>query len=78
MSKLTIELPDSLHEELLHLTSQGNITLDEYVMSAIVEKVALLRSIEALKARGKAANFAELRQILNQVPTGLPDDYDRL
>ncbi len=53
MSIVNIQIPDSLHKSLNELANRDGISIDQFVSSAIAEKIAALMTEGYLKERAK-------------------------
>ena len=51
MSTLSLRLPDSLHQQVKVLARQDGISINQFISSAVAEKMAALVTEEHLKAR---------------------------
>ncbi len=76
MTYLQIKLPDSLLKNLQKIAEEDNISLEEFVTSAISEKIALNESY--LQERAQKGNQAKYQAILAKVPNIKPESYDQL
>ncbi len=48
MSTLSLRLPKSLHEQLLEVAQEKGISVNQFVMLAVAEKVAVLSAFSTL------------------------------
>lgn len=78
MTNLNIQLPDSLHKRLEVLAEQEGISIEQFVTSAVSEKIAAFMSQEYLTERAKRASREKYDAALAQVPNVEPEEYDRL
>jgi len=78
MSALSLRLPKSLHEQLRELAQEDGISVNQFVVLAVAEKVASISTIEYLQKRAKRGNREKLLAILNNAPDIEPDESDRL
>ncbi len=78
MGALSLRLPKSLHEQLKELAQEEGISVNQFVMLAVAEKVASISTIEYLKKRAEGGSREKLLAILNKVPDVEPDESDRL
>ena len=78
MSALSLRLPKSLHEQLKELSREEGISVNQFVMLAVAEKVAAISTIEYLEKRAKRGSREKLIAVLNKVPDVGPEAYDRL
>jgi hypothetical protein len=79
MSVVSLRLPESLHRELRALASQEGVSLNQLIVLAAGEKVAVLRHEESWlhhrAARGSRAGFL---RALSEVPDAPPVAGDEL
>ena len=78
MSALTLRLPKSLHEQLRELAQEEGISVNQFVMLAVAEKVASITTIEYLEKRAQRGSREKFLEILNKAPDIESEDYDRL
>ena len=78
MSALSLRLPKSLHEQLRELAKEEGISVNQFVVLAVAEKVASLSTIEYLEKRAKNGSREKLLEILDKVPDVEAEEFDRL
>jgi hypothetical protein len=78
MSKVSIQLPNSLHKQLRKWASAHGTPIDQLISSAVAEKLAALLSPEYLETRAKRASRKKFEAALKTVPDVEPSEYDRL
>ena len=78
MSELSLHLPKSLYEQLRELTQEEGISVNQFVMLAVAEKIATISTIEYLENRAKRGSREKFLEILNKAPDVEPDESDRL
>ena len=76
MSIVNIQIPDSLHKSLNELVNLDGISIDQFVLSAIAEKIATLMTEGYLKELAKRDSRAKYEAILAKVPDVEPEVYD--
>ena len=77
MSTLSIRLPDSLHEMIKKVSKDDNVSINQFIASAVTEKITALETetyIQARAARGSRKAFSD---ILSKVPDVPADSNDR-
>ena len=90
MGALTIRLPESLHDHVRKLARQEGLSMNQFVMLAVAEKVTRLDEgaswtyVEALEAVGQATADKRgetleeaARSILDQAPDNEPPPEDQ-
>lgn len=78
MSALSLRLPKSLHEQLKELAQEEGISVNQFVMLAVAEKIASISTIAYLEKRAQRGNREKLLSILNKAPDVDPEECDRL
>jgi hypothetical protein len=77
MSTISLNLPDSLYKQVCKLAQQDGISLDQFIATAVAEKVAALTTVEYLRERGKRASLEKFEAVLAKVPDVEPEPHDR-
>jgi uncharacterized protein (DUF1778 family) len=78
MSALSLRLPKSLHEQLRELAQEEGISVNQFVMLAVAEKVAFISATEYLEKRAKRGSREKFLEILNKAPDVEPEAFDKL
>src|SRR5881396_2531313 len=78
MSSLSLRLPESLHEKIRELAERDDISINQFIATAVAEKAAALLTVEYLEARGQRANAKLVDRVLNRVPDVPPTVGDEL
>ena len=78
MSNLNIHLPNSLHKNLRELVQHEGISIEQFIATAVAEKMAALMTETYLEERAKRGSRAQYDAALAQVPDVEPEEYDRL
>lgn len=75
---LSVRIPKSLHFQLRDLAHDEGISINQFVMLAIAEKVAVLQATDYLEERAKRGSREKLLAVLAKAPDVEPDEEDRL
>ncbi|HEY0554253.1 MAG TPA: DUF6290 family protein [Thermoanaerobaculia bacterium] len=78
MSTLSLRLPDSLHKRVRDLAQQEGISINQFVSSAIAEKMATLLTVEYLEERAKRGSREKFLAVLAEVPDTDAEPEDEL
>ena len=78
MSPLNIQLPDSLYKSLQKLAEQDGVSLDQFVVLAVAEKISALTTEGYLKERANRSNRSKYDNVLAKISDIEPEPYDRL
>jgi len=77
MSAISIRLPDSLHRLAKDIARQDQVSMNQFIASAVAEKVSALATEQYLNERAARGSATEFRAALAQVPDAAPEDFDR-
>lgn len=78
MSTISLRLPDSLHESVRNLAKQDNISINQFVATALAEKMSALTTEKYLSERAQKANKTQFQAVLSKVKDVDPDPLDKL
>jgi hypothetical protein len=78
MSTVSLNLPESLYKQVCKLAQQDGISLNQFITTAVAEKVAALMTVEYLRERAKRGNLEKFEAVLAKVPDVEPAPHDRL
>ena len=78
MSTLSLRLPDSLHEQVKLLAKKDGISINQFVSSAIAEKMSALLTEEYLKDRAAKGSREKFLDVMAKTPEVKPDEQDSL
>jgi hypothetical protein len=78
MSALSLRLPKSMYEQMRELSQEEGISMNQFVLLAIAEKIATLMTVEYLEARAKRGSREKFLAVLAKAPDVEPEDYDKL
>ena len=77
MSAISLRLPESLHKRVRELAKQEDVSINQFITTALAEKLAVLMTIEYLEERGKRGSRRKFRRALSKVRDRKPDAADR-
>jgi hypothetical protein len=78
MSIVQVQIPDSLHKSLSDLAGRDGISIDQFISTAIAEKLSALMTENYLNDRAKRGDRAKYEAILAKVPDIEPEAYDKI
>lgn len=76
MSTISIRLPDSLHSMAKAIASQDHVSMNQFIASAVAEKVSALATESYLQERAERATEDKFKAALSVVPAQTPDSHD--
>ncbi len=78
MSTISLRLPDSLHERVRKLAKKDNISINQFVATALAEKMSALLTEEYLTERAKKGSKKKFKAALSKVKNIAPEETDAL
>lgn len=78
MSKYALRLPDSLYQAAQRLARADGISLNQFIATAVAEKISALDTADYLTRRGDDADVDAYRRVLGQVSDAPPVVGDEL
>lgn len=77
MSTLSIRIPDSIHTMVKTIAKDDSISINQFIASAIGEKIAALETQNYLEKRSTLASKESALKVLSKVPSINPDECDK-
>ena len=71
-----LRLPDYYKEDINKL--KGDISINQFIVNAIAQKIASLKTAQYLEERAKEASIEDLINILEKVDEKEPLEFDKL
>jgi len=78
MSALSLRLPESIHRHIKDIARKEGVSINQFISSAVSEKISALMTEDYLKQRAKKAKKEDFRKILAKVPSRKPMIGDEL
>lgn len=78
MSTLSLRIPESLHNRVKQLASEDKVSINQFITSALAEKISALETGRYLEERGKRGNADKFRKVLSKIPDTETDVFDKL
>lgn len=78
MSSLSVRLPDSLHKKVKELAKDDNISINQFITSALAEKVSAFNTEAYLEERASRASKTKFQAALSKVKSSDADQLDKL
>lgn len=77
MSTMSIRLPNSLHRRLREYAEKEGVSINQFIASATLEKMAAISTQEYLETRAARGSRQKFEEVLAQVPNTDPDPMAR-
>jgi 23S rRNA G2445 N2-methylase RlmL len=68
MGAISVRLPDSLHELVRDVAAQDHVSLNQFIASAVAEKVSALRTERYIAERAQRGSLQAFKSALAAVP----------
>ena len=78
MSTLSLRLPNSIHHHIKEIASQEGVSINQFISSAVSEKISAIITEDYLTQRADRADRAGFKKILDGVPDRTPVPGDEL
>ena len=75
---LSVRIPKTLHNQVKELAAEEGVSMNQFVMLALAEKVAALQAIDYLEERAKRGSREKLLTVLEKAPDVEPEEFDKL
>lgn len=79
MVALTVRLPNSVHSKVKELAERDEISVNQFIASAVAEKMASVMTIDYLKseaATGRRTDFDDFMAMVPNAPVVAGDEKD--
>jgi uncharacterized protein (DUF1778 family) len=78
MSALSLRLPESIHRHIKEVAKTEGVSINQFISSAVSEKISALMTEDYLKGRAKRAKKDDFGKILSKIPNREPLPGDEL
>ena len=78
MSVLSLRLPKTMYNQLRTAAKAEGISMNQFIMLAVAEKIATLSTINYLEERAIRGSREKFLAVLGKAPDVEPEEYDRL
>jgi len=78
MSALSLRLPESIHRHIKEIAAKEGVSINQFILTAVTEKVSVIMTEEYLAERAERADREAFRAILDSVPDREPWPGDEL
>jgi hypothetical protein len=75
---MNVNIPESLRRRAQALAQDDGVSLDQFIATALAEKVAVLDADSYISARAARGSREKFERVLTKVPDVEPDERDRL
>ena len=78
MSALSLRLPHSMHDHMRELAQQEGVSINQFIMLAVAEKMAAINTKDYLQKRAARGSRQKLLAVLAKSPDIEPETADQL
>lgn len=78
MSTISLRLPESLHDKVRDLARQDNISINQFIATAVAEKMAALMTADYLAQRAARGSRQQFEAVLAKVRDVEAEPEDRI
>ncbi len=78
MSTLSLRLPESLHKRLKEIADRDGVSINQFISTAVAEKLSALMTVEYLQERASRGDRARFDAVLAKIADAPADPTDRL
>ena len=76
MSSLSVRIPDSLHERLREISKKDHVSINQFIASAIAEKITALETEDYINSRAESGSKEKYLNVLRKVKDTDADSFD--
>jgi len=73
---VALRLPDSLGMSLKEFSKNENISMNQFIATAVAEKMSALKTYDYLEIKAKKGSTTHLKSMLNKVSNREPEKRD--
>ena len=77
MGSLSLRIPDSYHTAVKKIATQDNISINQFIVSAVAEKIASFETQKYLEQRAEKGSVEKFKYVLSKLPGIEPADFDK-
>ena len=78
MKTMSLRMPDYLKKAVNDICANEKISLNQFIINALSEKVSALQTLDIIEKKAKRASKESFLEALSKVPSVEPEEEDRL
>lgn len=78
MQTMSLRMPDYLKSAVSDVCGAEKISLNQFIINALSEKVSALQTVDIIEKKAKKASRKDFLNALDQVPSNEPNEDDKL
>ena len=76
MSTISLRLPESLHKKVRELAKQDDVSINQFITTALAEKMSALMTVQYLEERAARGDRSKFEQAMGKVSDAEPGVQD--
>jgi hypothetical protein len=78
MGAMSVRFPESLQEHLREYSKREGVSINQFVINAVAEKMSAKHTEDIISQRAKLGSRDEFLSVLSKAPDIEPDECDRI
>lgn len=78
MQTMSLRMPDYLKSAINDVCQNEKISLNQFIVNALSEKVSALQTVDIIEKKAKQSSKEDFLFALNQIPSNEPYEEDKL
>jgi hypothetical protein len=76
MSRLTLRLPDTLHQQLIHLAESEGVSLNQYIVYALTRQSSTNYTVQAIPKQETTQQQSDFTNLLQKLGKATPTEIE--
>jgi predicted HicB family RNase H-like nuclease len=76
MSRLTLRLPDTLHQQLIHLAESEGVSLNQYIVYALTRKSSINYTVQPIPKQETNQQQSDFTDLLQKLGKGSANEIE--
>ena len=77
MTTLSVRFPDSYHTMMKDISIKDDISINQFIVTAVAEKISAMETQDYLSARASRGSREKFLEVLSKVPHVEPNEEDK-
>jgi hypothetical protein len=76
MSRLTLRLPDTLHQQLIHLAESEGVSLNQYIVYALTRQSSINYNVQPIPKQETNSQQSDFINLVQKLGTASPSEIE--
>ena len=76
MSRLTLRLPDTLHQQLIHLAESEGVSLNQFIVYALTRQSSINYTVQPIPKQETTPQHSDFTNLLQKLGTASPTEIE--